>query len=92
MALDHLSLRAIPNGSAAARFTAPELLGFAAYAIAVGAGRPAFDFFLSALRGEDAPPLDDAPFISPETDGMTQFETWRPPVAAGSSAVEVKVS
>ena len=62
MAPDDLSPRATPGErSESVRFTVPDLIGFTAYAIAVGAGRPAFEFLLATVLGNDAVPTPEVP-------------------------------
>ena len=62
MAPDDLSPRATPGErSEPVRFTVPDLIGFTAYAIAVGAGRPAFEFLLATVLGNDAVPTPEVP-------------------------------
>ena len=65
-----------------ARFGLPDLIGFAAYAIAVGGGQPAFDFLLSAVLGGYSPPApegEEAPHLSLATDGASAMGSPLPP-------------
>ena len=72
MAPEDLSPRATPGERRdPIRFTIPDLIGFTAYAIAVGAGRPAFEFLLATVLGNDVvptPEVEEPLFAAPETD------------------------
>jgi hypothetical protein len=77
MAPEDLSPRATPGErSDPIRFTIPDLIGFTAYAIAVGAGRPAFEFLLATVLGNDVvptPEVEEPLFAAPETDSTASF-------------------